>query len=976
VPESQGSALQAALQRQLVLLLGRVRGELDRAGGLALGPAPDAAGTVLEGRLLDRLGPVAAADPLAALALRGLRRLVSTGGAQGAAALHGWDGGADGRGYAYSFRHGGLTAATAVTGDGDATRVRLVVAGSGGASGAALDEGWSLTISARVSGTLELVLGPEGPPQVTGATASDTLSAAFSRGDTGKRIGAEGGPGIRLGRVAFGGELNLRPDLDASGRLSVAGGGIELAVAALSGLLPRLDPIPLDVELRLASRTGASVAGSPKLRTRLPAAGSLPGLSLGGIDLQFEPTVTRERLSVDIQVRTSVATALRGLPIALRLDGLGLQLPFSLDTGAAGALEAARVNALEPAGGNLDVALPVIRAGGGLVQRDGAYLGRLSAAVPPMTATAFAALHPAAQDRPFSVLVVVGATFPPPGVQVGFGFAVDGVGGIVGVNHRVDREGLMRAVADGSASALLFPSDPAASGEAAMRALTAIFPAEAGSVVAGPMFRLTWGGRILRASAATVMEFTDPPRLTILGDLTIAIPDPLTPIVFMRATFAGLIDPAEPSVVFLAALTGSHIAGLPMTGDVCVLVRGGADPTFVLTAGGFHPAFPVPRGVPPLRRIAIDLSPSPLIQLRCEAYLAITANSVQFGARIDLGAEIAGCGLRGHLSIDLLFEWRPHLHFLADVGVGIAVTFLGETLVGVNLALHLEGPNPWRARGRGSIDLFLFSPSFDFDERWGSEPPLPPPVPDVERELRRALSASGAWVAHRPPATGSPLRLTASADQQLGRGTIVDPYGSLSVRQRRVPLGIEITRFDQVPLPAPQRWDITGGKLGERPAPASEELREPFAPGQFLMLTDDEQLGRRAFEPFRAGVGLAGGGSEPAPERSQELEWETIVLVGEERRPLENLRPSTWQAGIEGFAGITDALDPAWLAAAEVPPPVDVADAPPVTVASTWALQVDPAVAAAPTETEMLEAVVADERPAFTVVESWEVLTA
>ena len=37
-----------------------------------------------------------------------------------------------------------------------------------------------------------------------------------------------------------------------------------------------------------------------------------------------------------------------------------------------------------------------------------------------------------------SFLVMLGAKFPPPGIQLSFGFALDAVGGLVGINHRVD----------------------------------------------------------------------------------------------------------------------------------------------------------------------------------------------------------------------------------------------------------------------------------------------------------------------------------------------------------------------------------------------------------------------------------------------------------------------------------------------------------------------------------------------------------
>lgn len=148
-------------------------------------------------------------------------------------------------------------------------------------------------------------------------------------------------------------------------------------------------------------------------------------------------------------------------------------------------------------------------------------------------------------------------------------------------------------------------------------------------------------------SAAVVAELPDSARLSMLGVLRVAGPDPVVPLIELNATFAGQCDSAEPSAFLMVSLNASHMAGIPLNGDVLLLSRGGSDPTFVLSAGGFHPALSLPRGVPALHRLSMNLSPVPWIQLRCEAYFAFTSNTVHFGAQLFLVAEIAGCGLRG-----------------------------------------------------------------------------------------------------------------------------------------------------------------------------------------------------------------------------------------------------------------------------------------------------------------------------------------
>lgn len=616
---------------------------------------------------------------------------------------------------------------------------------------------------------------------------------------------------------------------------------------------------------------------------------------------------------------------------------------------------------------DVELTLPVVTGAGMLVDPGtGEYVGILSVRLEPLTGTAMGVFRPAGPGTDLSFLIVVGATFPPPGLQLGFGFSVSGFGGIVGVNRRIDRDTLLAAIADGSAADLFFPTDPIGAARGIIAALPALFPASPGSVVAGPMFQLSWGGRLVAATVAVLSEVSDQFRLSIIGKIVVAVPDPEAPLIFLQATFYGRIDPAEPSVLFLASLTGSNIVGMPLNGDLLLLTRGGADATFVLSAGGFHPAFAVPRGVPQLRRIGIDLSPSPAIDLRCEAYVAITTNTVQFGARLELVAEVAGCGLRGHLGLDVLFQWHPHLYFIAEISAGIALRVAGRNLAGISLDLALSGPTPWRARGRGSVSLFLFSVSFDFDEEWGSPPPPPVPAPDVALVLRLALEAVDAWVVHRSgPSTGG-VRLTPSADRAIGAGRLVDPYAALTARQRRVPLGLSIERFDRVPVSA-QSWDITEARLGDRRAPVQREIREEFAPGQFLALTDDQKLSRPAFERFRAGVGLVDGEVETAPPRPADIDYELRIIPTDTAARVEG----RFDVGtLELLMAVANLADPTWW---QVPgDSVQVASETPVRVASAWSLVEVADGPAAVTTTELHQAVAGDGRLGRTVVEQWE----
>jgi hypothetical protein len=299
----------------------------------------------------------------------------------------------------------------------------------------------------------------------------------------------------------------------------------------------------------------------------------------------------------------------------------------------------------------------------------------------------------------------------------------------------------------------------------------------------------------------------------------------------------------------------------------------------------------VPAGIPPVRRLGLSLTPTPLIELRCQAYVAVTSNTLQFGARVEISAEIAKCGLSGHLAFDVLVQRDP-THFVADASAGIAVRVFGQRLAGINLDFSLEGPAPWRARGRGSIDLFLLSASFDFDETWGDPPPprqLPPP--DVAGRLAAALRDRASWAAHAPDLRGAPFVLADDAARRLAAGELLHPQGELAVKQRAVPLRLRIDRFDGAPVD-PQTWDVAdapGGPLGD-----AGEVREEFSAGQFQALDDDHALSRPSFEDYRAGVKFTAGGVETAPvPRDATLAYETTVITGDEPTDREGVDVDT-----------------------------------------------------------------------------------
>ena len=267
----------------------------------------------------------------------------------------------------------------------------------------------------------------------------------------------------------------------------------------------------------------------------------------------------------------------------------------------------------------------------------------------------------------------------------------------------------------------MFPENALARADEILRLARRLLPGASGHHVIGPMLQLNWGGRIVTVSVAVLLEMPSPVRLFLLGRVLSAFPT-RCPAVRLQASLFGRLDPGVPLVEVLVSLAGSHVAGIPVSGDIYPLFRGGSDPAFVLCAGGFHPRYARPAGVPALRRLSMDLSGG-FLGLRADAYLALTSNCLQFGAMLHLDATIAGCGVEGYLGLDAIFVWEPTIAFSVRVQAGVAVLAFGERLASVALRFTLEGPGLWHAFGTGSISILWWDVDLDFDVRWGTPPP-------------------------------------------------------------------------------------------------------------------------------------------------------------------------------------------------------------------------------------------------------------
>jgi hypothetical protein len=385
----------------------------------------------------------------------------------------------------------------------------------------------------------------------------------------------------------------------------------------------------------------------------------------------------------------------------------------------------------------------------------------------------------------------------------------------------------------------------------------------------------------LTAQLGVILSLPDP-RIVIIGRVRIALPAPQLPIVDLRATIYGEITPDH--LLILVSLNGSRIAGFTVGGDIGLLLRWAGATEFAISAGGFHPRYEPPRELTGMRRLAMDLSPPAILSLRSESYFAITTNSVQLGSRVEMGADLGVADISGHFAFDAIILFAPHFAFVVDAGAGLTVRVLGATLLGVQLALHIEGPAPWRAQGSAEVEVLWSTVSIDVGPFTWGDASNPVPAPADPRQLARdALHHNpGAWQALVPPDADRVVRLKAAPASEIE--VTVHPLGMFDVRQHAIPLETVITRVGANPVPEGQRRVHFGVPLVDgTPAGALSEVTDLFAAGTYLDLSDDQKLSRPSFEPMPAGARIRppGESAEFDGARQAELRYETFVCNGD-----------------------------------------------------------------------------------------------
>lgn len=214
-------------------------------------------------------------------------------------------------------------------------------------------------------------------------------------------------------------------------------------------------------------------------------------------------------------------------------------------------------------------------------------------------------------------------------------------------------------------------------------------------------------------------------ELDLLGLSTMIVPTPIpgeppvTPIAEVQLAVKASFIPSEGFLGVQAELTkNSYILSkrCHLTGGFaffCWFSQSHAG-EFVMTLGGYHPAFIRPTYYPVVPRLGLNWQVTSELSIKGTIYYALTSNALMAGGSFSATYQDGGLKAWFNASADFLIAWKPY-HYDARVSVDMGVKYKFIS-VDVGADIHLWGPD---FAGTAHISLWIIS----FDVSFGSTAP-------------------------------------------------------------------------------------------------------------------------------------------------------------------------------------------------------------------------------------------------------------
>lgn len=256
---------------------------------------------------------------------------------------------------------------------------------------------------------------------------------------------------------------------------------------------------------------------------------------------------------------------------------------------------------------------------------------------------------------------------------------------------------------------------------------------------------------LVLSRALLIAEFGNDLQFALLGLSTMRLPQagPVT-YAYVELQLRAVLRPQDGSFQFTAILSNNSYVIAPechLTGGFAFYLWFGSNPhagQFVVTLGGYSPAFKPPDYFPTVPRLGFNWAVSSDVSIKGDAYFALTTSCAMAGGGLEVLYSSGDLKAWFTAHADLLVSWHPFF-FLAHLDVSIGVSyrlnllFCHKTIsVSISASVDLWGP-PTGGEVHVDLTVVSFTVSFGADRTsvgntalgWTDFKPLLPAAHDV-----------------------------------------------------------------------------------------------------------------------------------------------------------------------------------------------------------------------------------------------------
>ena len=621
-------------------------------------------------------------------------------------------------------------------------------------------------------------------------------------------------------------------------------------------------PPPTPLPSNTGQPGGPPKKKTPAIETMFPIHKDMGIARFESIDWSYGGTKKKDHFGLNLSVRTTFSAKMGPLFLQVQKIGVGLDLSVPKEGDDITQTDLS-LGFLFPKGVGIRVDSKVV-TGGGFIEFDPEnhrYAGVLSLNFQSIELSAVGLIStrlPNNQDG-FSMLISISVLFKP-GLQLPFGYKLDGVGGLIGIHRSMRVEELRKRISKGVINSIMFPKDVIKNAPKIISNLRAVFPPEYKHYIIAPFLKISWGTPTVgEIDLGVLVELPFNDRVVLIGSIGLYVPNKKAPkpLIEIHIDILGDFNFAASYILIEGKLKKSKVAGISLKGGFAYMLDWGEEKQFLMSVGGYHPRYQKPSRFPKVDRLSALIKKGENMVLTCQYYQAITSNSYQIGFKADLLIKWKGATITGWFEFNALLQVNPVL-FEADIHLGVSVKYKGRNLAGIDLYFLLSGPKPWHAKGYAKLKILFFTLKVKFNHTWGGEQEaLQVRVAPMEvfGQLQQELDEPRNWTAKLPAGFSNAESLRSLDESETAGLLMAHPSGFLEVRQTAIPLEKTIEKIGTTDVSDNPSFRINGYEIGEGAQKITVSgqdqiaLHEYFSRGQYEELNDAEKIFYPGFQP-------------------------------------------------------------------------------------------------------------------------------